>query len=311
MSEKTNWYEHKEKTKLGYRLMLFTLKVFPAVFMRFLAYIIGFFYWLFGAKARKFSRDFLQTRSKIAGDRKKSTLSHFISFALNLAENVQSWAGKFKFNCVTWQNDDVGDLVKNINSGKGTLLITSHLGNAQMLKGLATLGESGTEKKMSITTIMDLNISAGFGALLKEINKDSAFQIISSNNIGPDTIILLQDRLEKGEVVVIAGDRISANTERCLNVNFLGRPAKLPYGVFLMVSLLNVPTYFIYGVRHKDLTVNPAYDMFVSKNPLDFDCGRKERENRINQTAQTYIQTLEKQALSHPYQWYNFYSFWD
>ena len=77
-----------------------------------------------------------------------------------------------------------------------------------------------------------------------------------------------------------------------------------------MVSLLNVPTYFIYGVRHKDLTVNPAYDMFVSKNPLDFDCGRKERENRINQTAQTYIQTLEKQALSHPYQWYNFYNFW-
>lgn len=310
MKTTDNWYDHKEKTSLGYKMMLFLLRFFPAGFMRFLAFIIGFFYWLFGKSARKISRDYLSKVNAVSPSQKKSTLKHITSFALNLVENVQSWAGKFSFDNVNWQNDDVEDLVKNINGGQGTLLLISHLGNAQMLKGLASFGESGTENKMSITTISDANITAGFANLLQKINPDSNFHIISANNIGPDTILLLQERLEKGEVVVIAGDRVSANTDRFIELPFFGSAANLPYGVFLMASLLNVPVYFIAGLRHQDITLRPDYDMYVEKNPVSFDCGRKEREERITQTAKNYVAFLEKLCILHPYQWYNFFKFW-
>ena len=302
MSE--NWYEHKETTNLGYKLMFLMLKLLPSWFMRLLAFPIGFFYWAFDKKTRLISRKYL---SKVG---KKSTLAHVCSFALNLVENVQSWAGKISFKNVNWQNDDVEDLVANINCARGCLIVMSHLGNSQMMKALASMGQSGTERKMSITTIMDSELSAGFGALIKKINPDSNFHIVSSNNIGPDTIFLLQERLEKGEVVVIAGDRIGAHSDRYIELDFLGEKARFPYGVFLLLSLLNVPVYFVNGLRHKDLTLKPQYDMFVKKNPVEFDCPRKEREERLQKAAQFYADNLAELCKKHPYQWYNFFDFW-
>lgn len=303
-SQTQTWYKIKQNHNTGYKMMRFCLKVFPPAFVRGLAFFIGFFYWLFGAKTRRVSREYLE---KVGA---KSTLKHIISFALNLVEDVQSWAGNFSFADVDWQDDDVGDLVKNINAGKGTVILISHLGNAMMMKGLATLGEAGTKRKMSITTISDADISAGFNSLLNEINSDSSFHIINSNDIGPETILILQERLENGETVVIAGDRVSAHTDRNIRIKFLGEEADFPYGVFLLVALLNSPTYFVNGLRHKDFSLNPKYDMFVRKNNVGFDCTRKERDERIKISAENYAANLEKLCLLHPYQWYNFFDFW-
>ena len=318
MSEK--WYERKDKTSLGYKMMFLTLKIFPASFMRFLAYIVGFFYWLFDKKTRLISKDYL-LRLEVAllsdienlSSKKipRSTLKHFYSFALNMVENVQSWAGKFSFKNVQWQNDDVNDLVENINSGRGTVVIMSHLGNSQMMMGLASLGESGTEKKLSVTSVINTEITEGFRDLIQKVNSDANFHVINSNDIGPDTIILMQERLEKGEMIVVAGDRVSANSDRNLEISFLGETAKFPYGVFLMVSLLNAPTYFVNGLRQKDVSIKTKYDMFVKKNPIDFNCTREEREERIQQTAQNFAGNLEKLCKLHPYQWYNFFDFWE
>lgn len=316
----TQWYEVKQNHNLGYRLTFFLLKVLPSGFMRFMAFPIGFFYWAFGKKTRSFSKDYLlkmqvsllsDLDSSKAKKIPRSTLAHIESFALNLVENIQSWAGKFSFDDVSWQNDDVSDLVSNINSGKGCVLITSHLGNAQMMKGLALMGEGGTERKMNITTISDAKVSEGFNALLNEVNPDSSVDLINSNDIGPETIILLQERLEKGSLVVIAGDRVSANTDRNLEIDFLREKARFPYGVFLLVALLNSPTYFVNGLRRKDFSIHPKYDMFVKKNLVDFDCTRSEREERILKTAQDYVENLENLARLHPYQWYNFFDFWN
>lgn len=315
----TQWYEVKQNHNLGYRLTFFLLKLLPSALMRFLAFPIGFFYWVFGKKARSFSRDYLLKMQFFllsdfdSGKAKKiprSTLRHIESFALNLVENIQSWAGKFSFEDVAWQKDDVADLVSNINGGKGCLLLISHLGNAQMMKGLAMMGEGGTERKMNIITISDAKVSQGFNALLNEVNPDSSLDLINANDIGPETIILLQEKLEKGGLVVIAGDRVSANTDRNLEIEFLGEKARFPYGVFLLASLLKSPTYFVNGLRRKDFSIHPKYDMFVKKNPVDFDCSRSERAERILQAAEAYAKNLENLVCLHPYQWYNFFDFW-
>ena len=311
MAETQNWYEVKQNNRVGYALMLFVLRCFPALFMRVLAFPVGFFYWLFAKNARRVSADYFARLSAFEGTaRHFSSLKHIISFALNLVEDVQAWAGKVKFQNVHWQNDDVGDLVKHIDAGHGAVILISHLGNAQMLKALASAGESGTERKMRITTISDANISAGFNALLLRINKDSAFHIVSADDIGPETIFLLQSRLEAGEVVVIAGDRVSAHTKRNVSVPFLGESAPLPYGVFLLVALLRYPTYFVNGLRLRDFSLTSRYNMYVRKNTVDFDCPRKEREARILLAAEQYARNLEQLCVRYPYQWYNFFDFW-
>lgn len=310
------WFNQKEKSRsgLGYFMMLFVLKCFPSLFMRFLAYIIGFFYWIFSAKDRNFSKTFLTAAYSAGADfnkKRPSTLKHFISFALNVVENLQGWAKKFSFKNVSWQNDDVYNLVEKINSGEGAILLVSHLGNAQMMKALASMNEAGTRRKIDITSVMDIKMTGGFTKLLEHVNPDSTFHVISSDSIGPDTIFILEERLKNGELVVIAGDRIGSHSDRFIEFDFLGRKAKFPYGVYLMISLLNAPTYFVFGMRHSDLTLNPSYDMYVKKNDVTFDCTRKERENRIIKTAQNFIEELTVRVKEHPYQWYNFFDFWE
>ena len=302
---KSKWYEIKQNNQVGYVLMFFCLKILPPVVLRFISIPVGFFYWIFSARARSFSNAFFKQLGH-----KGSSCKHIISFAINLVENLQSWAGNFSFSNVHWQNDDVSDLVRNINEGRGTVIVMSHLGNAQMLKGLASLGESGTERRMSITTITNVDVSTGLYPVLNKINPSSSFHIVNSSNIGPETIFLLQERLEQGEVVVIAGDRVSANSNRTIPVSFLGKKAPFPYGVFLLLSLLNVPSYFVFGLRQKDISLASQYDMFVRKNPVSFDCTRKEREERIVHAAECYAKELEAHCRIHPYQWYNFFDFW-
>ena len=303
------WYEVKQQHNLGYRIIFFLMKICPAPAMRFLAIPVGFFYFLFGKGTRAVSRNYL---SRCFGRKARSgeIARHIISFALNLIENIQSWMGVFSFEDLRWQNDDISDLVEDINAGRGTVIVISHLGNAQMLKGLASLGESGTKRKVSVTTISDENISGGFYTLLSEVNHDYSFNHISTDDIGPETILLLQERLEEGGTIVIAGDRVSAHTSRNLEVEFFGEKAKFPYGVFLMVALLDAPTYFVSGLRQKDISVRPRYDMLAKKNPVRFDCPRKEREERIKETARLYAENLETLCKLHPYQWYNFFDFW-
>ncbi|MBQ0050573.1 MAG: hypothetical protein KBT11_00745 [Treponema sp.] len=302
--EKSEWYNVKQNHNFGYKAMLVMLKILPAPFMRSLAFPIGFFYWLFGKSTRRVSKEYLRHVGK------KSTFNHIISFALNLVENIQSWAGKFSFEDLTVPGEDIHDLWKNVDSGRGIVIMISHLGNAQMMKGLAALGESGTAKKMSITTIFDTEISSGLNSLLNQINAEAGLRLVNSNDIGPETILLLQERLEQGEVIVVAGDRVGAYSDRYITMPFLGEEADFPYGAFLLLALLNAPTYFLNGLRKKDISIFPEYEMYVKKNSVDFNCGRKEREERIRQTAENYRNNLEELCRKHPYQWYNFYDFW-
>ena len=310
-----NWYEHKEKSKtgVGYALSLFLLKCFPAWFVRVMAFVIGFFYWLFSREERQISREFLKLAEADGADfggKKSSTLKHFISFALNLVETLQSWGGKIPSKNVKWQNDDVADLIKNVNSKKGAVCMISHTGNAQMMRALASMNEVGTERKVKITTLMDTKVTGGFVKLTGKINAEADFHIVSADNIGPETIFLLQQRLEQGEVVVIAGDRTGAHSQRYIELPFLGKKAKFPYGVYVLLSLLNVPVYFIFGMRHKDISIFSKYDMFVKKNDVDFNCPRKDRAERIEQTARNFAAQEELHVKKHPYQWYNFFDFW-
>lgn len=323
-----SWYELKEsRSAIGYSLMLFMLRFFPPFLMRLLTFPIGFGYYVFSPAARKFSKEYFSILSafvkKQSGKNfKGNTFFHLISFALALVEMTQTLAGKFSFEKnVFWQNDDVKDLVEKIDNSKGAILLISHLGNAQMLRGLAGENQAGTKRQMQITTISDVKITAGFNALLRKINPElfSSFTSINTDEIGPETIFVLQDKLEKGEIIVIAGDRVSAVTDRNISIPFLGKNASFPYGVFLLIALLDFPTYFVFGTRQKDVSVKPRYDMFVVKNKISFkadekngngEIGKKERAKRIIQTAESFARELEKHCVDHPYQWYNFYDFW-
>ncbi|MBQ7158926.1 MAG: hypothetical protein IJS09_05835 [Treponema sp.] len=316
--ESQRWYEVEEAhNSVGLAVTFALLKILPAVVLRIIAFPVGFFYWLFGKKARAFSTMYLQqlnsflTAQESEKKIKISTLKHFLSFAIALTEKIEVWAGKFSFKQIHFQNDDIEDLVHNLENGKGVMLFVSHLGNSELLRGLANAHETGVKREFIVNSILDVQVTAGFNALLKKVNADATMHIFNASEIGPDTMILLQQKAEAGEMIVIAGDRTSASTQnRFVTQDFLGKPAQFAYGSYMLAALLNIPTYFVFGVRQKDVSISPLYNFHVRKSPVNFDCPRKERDERIRQTVAAYAQTLEKLCIAYPYQWYNFFNFW-
>lgn len=313
-ADSQHWYEVKEKkgSSTGLVITYWLLRLFPPAVIRFLAFPIGFFFWLFAPKARNHSRKFLNQLNAFTGNsKKKSTLPHIISFSVSLVEKMQVWSGKYKTSRVHYHEDDIDNLLADFEAGRGFLLMINHLGNSEMVRALADHDQLRVHRPIVVNPVADYEISSGFFAILKKINPHAAENVIDANNFGPETIELMQKKLDAGEIVVIAGDRISANSDQHqIYAPFLGKEAPFAYGAFLIASFLKAPTYFMTGVRSKDITLKSDYDIYIKKSPYNFDCGRKERKEKMQQMASDYAAFLEKGAIAHPYQWYNFFDFW-
>lgn len=309
------WYEIKETHgSFGMKIMFVLIKLLPAGFLRALAFPVGFFYFLFAKNARAMSRLYLErVRSAKAacGERFRiSTLKHIVSFALVLTEKVSVWAGKYTFKTMRFADDDVQELQRMVAQKKGCLIIISHVGNSEFLRALVDHNETGIENPLTVHVVYDKEISGGFVDLLNKVDSHATFNTIDANNITPETIDFMQQRLAAGECIAIAGDRTSAHTDRFITLPFLGKNAHFSYGSFLLAALLDVPTFFVFGMRSKDISLVPAYTMSAYCPRISFDCSRRERAARIEQVASTFASELEKRCLEHPYQWYNFFDFW-
>jgi predicted LPLAT superfamily acyltransferase len=315
-SRPSHWSEYKEEAA-GYwhlKLTLILFRLLPAVILRIIVFPVSFCYYVFSRRAREESRRFLEKAASARIEvslKKLHPLKHITSFSLSLVEKVEAWGGKVPFKRICFQDDDAGTLIKGLENGEGALLLTSHLGNMEFLRALADFGWTGLSRPVGVNILFDFTVTAQFNRMLRELNPASMVRVLNVNNIGPDTVILLQERLAAGELVAIAGDRTSVNTpDRYLRFPFLGEEASFPYGPFFLAAVLGAPVYFVFALRQRDISFFPAYNMHIHRCDFSFDCSRREREGRIRDLAGLFAKKLEYYCKQYPYQWYNFYDFW-
>ena len=339
-----HWSRQKEQAA-GYwhlKFLLILFRFFPVIVLRILAFPVGLFYFLFSKRSRTESKRFLQKAAPFIKNQKTAKkcnspfgpVRHIISFSLTLVEKLQSWGNKFCFSGIYFHDDDVGELVEGLEKGQGAFLFSSHLGNIELFRALASYNRAGVmsgksapaagSDKVKITVIIDMKATENFNRIIKELNPNSALDVISADEINLNTAILLEEKLAAGEVVTIAGDRTSASTfQKNIMIPFLGEDAPFSFGAFYMAALLKAPIYFVLALRRGDLSLKTEYDMFVHKVNLSSkstgvepgDVGaaagsRKERTRLSNELARTYAAFLENYCKETPFQWYNFHDFW-
>lgn len=316
LEDKTHWSEEKEaiKTNKPLKLVLFLLKVMPSPIPHALCYFIAFFYLIFSKNARQFAALYQKqlkefTNGKVP--RRISPYKQILSFALCLEEKMEGWLGKIPYDRVRLQNDDMENLLNRLREGKSAFVISSHLGNLELMRSLQEEMSNLCGRKIEVTIIMDMSMSKNFGNTLKEINPNYSLNVIDSSSFGPESMILILDQVEKGSLLVVTGDRTSVNSrDKVIVKKFLNRDAKFPYGIFLIPALIKEPVYYMFGMRERLSIFNPKYNMHMEKSAVDFDCPRTEREAKINECCGEYVEKLEKYCTKYPYQWYNFFNFW-
>lgn len=313
MSEHWSDIEEVGGSPWHFRFMLWVVCHLPLFMVEFCTAVICFFFWLGAAPVRARSKIYLEhLRRTGARVGLFGTYKHILSFALSMVEKLLGWKGAIKLNRIETQNDDLHLLVDQLNKGEGAFLLCSHLGNMEMLRSLTGYGEFHTDKRFQVFPVVDLSGSKKFNALLRELNPDLMENVIDANSIDVDSAIWMKEKIQDGNLVVIAGDRTSANNKnRVIETSFLGEPANFPEGAFSLASILNAPVYFAFAIRKHDFNIRLPYEMHVVRAKTSLDCPRRERPERLKELLREYTEILESLCQKHPYQWYNFYNFWD
>lgn len=182
---------------------------------------------------------------------------------------------------------------------EGAILIGSHVGNMEMLRGI-----NANSNIKNVCILMLTENSQRFMNYLKSLNPESAKYLIEVNNISPETAFIIDDRLKKGEWLSLMGDRVLSSDSRAVEVDFLGSKARFPMGPWLLASMFKVPLYVVHGVSHKGSCQIHFQNFGVVK------VSRKDRTQDIKNYVQEYAHILEEILCENPYEWFNFYGFW-
>ncbi len=189
----------------------------------------------------------------------------------------------------------------------GAFLLSTHLGCIEVLpalrkqKGTVPLKMTGTVPTPKVHAFQQMGHNAIFTSLFaKHLNPDQ-LTLHAVEDIGVETAVEMKAAIDRGELVLMAGDRLSAGTvptakegrtsARQFSHPFFGRPCAWPKGVFTFAKLMDSPIYAIVCVK----TGWNAYE--VSAKRLG------------TVPLAEYVAFLEDEVKKQPYQWYQFYPF--
>lgn len=305
-----HWAETKERGNyLGILFVLRAYKYGGRFIMRLvLAPVIAYFF-LTGRKARQASMQYLQRLHASSGESSpfkqpptwRHSLQHFWQFGLSALEKTDAWIGKVSNhaiqNCGTTLFQDLED------SPRGGVLIGSHLGNLEVARAIA----SRTYKKR-MNVLVFTQHAQSFNRALRELNADVTVDLIQVTEIDIALTLMLRERVDQGEFVVIVGDRISVtHPEQSIQYPFLGHPAAFPIGPWVLASVLECPVYSLF-VLHD--TAQSNYHLYLDWMTDQLVLPRKQRQQALQVIMAQYTSKLEQLCQRYPYQWFNFFDFW-
>ncbi|WP_318517930.1 glycosyltransferase family 2 protein [Photobacterium leiognathi] len=309
-TDQQHWSSHAERgTILGIKTLLAVYSLLGRKAFNVLLKAVMGYYYLTGKKARKASEDYLEQLENYASDNqlalpaKLNSYDHLLSFGHTMLDKLVAWKGDYSENNLTIHGDEhFNELAKR---QQGIVVLGSHLGNLELCRAL-----SSRHPDIKINALVFTEHAERFNAVLKAINPDSDLNLIQVNELGADTAIMLQQKVEQGEWVVIVGDRTSVTKEqRVVWADFLGKPAPFPQGPFILASVLKVPVYTLFGLRD-DSQATPHFDVYFEPFSEQLILPRKIRETALQETVQQYASRLESYTIKAPLQWYNFFNFW-
>jgi predicted LPLAT superfamily acyltransferase len=263
---------------------------------RLLLYPITGYFVVTAHTARRTSYEYL-TRVRGRPAHWWHVFRHFHCFSATILDRIYLVRGKFERFRVTVHGKEI--LQRHAETGRGGILLGSHLGSFEMLRALGVMHGS-LPLKVLMDTVHNQNITRFFDALNPEI----AGTVISPDRT--DTLIRVKESLDAGSFVGILGDRVSSGdkTTRC---QFLGTPATFPAGPVILAAMMHCPVILFFGLYRGGNDYEIYFEHFADEITLD----RARRAEDIHLWMQRYAERLEHYARLAPYNWFNFYPFWD
>ena len=269
---------------------------------------VAIYFYLSGGVQRRASRDYLM-RAWRAGllARRPGLIEgfrHFLTFSWAGLDKLVAWSGGIKREDVDGAGDGAsqGALAEARRSGRGALILTAHLGNPEVIRAIAA-----TAGKFRINVLVHTAHAEMFNRVVQRFAPESPVRLMQVSDIDLGMAMRLSAAVERGEWIVMTGDRVavSANPSSSVSVDFLGAPAPFAAGPYILAAALRCPIYTLFCLKQgKRYTVE--FEPFA--DPIELPRGR--RPEAIRRYAQMFASRLERALSRAPFQWFNFYDYW-
>jgi len=297
-----HWAQIEERSVIwGMRLLLRLYLLCGRGVLQVFLYPVVSYYWLTNRLARQSSLTYL---NKIAAFTPLNaglwlSFKHFISFANALIDKLAAWSGALSEADVQYHGRD--NLIAEIHKGRGAVLLGSHLGNLEVCRVIADF-----DKVLPINVLVHTKHAEKFNRLLNKTSDNSRLNLIQVTEITAATAMMLSDKIDAGELVIIAADRTPvSHSQRISRARFLGADASFPQGPFILAALLKCPVYTVFCLKQQG-----KYAVYFDHFSDLLTLPRKNREQSIQHVIQRYADRLQTYCLKEPLQWFNFFDFW-
>ncbi len=281
-------------------------RVFGRGLFSVLLYPVTLYFFLFKPVARRASLEFLRTHARAYPDRwdhqpgHRDVLRHFYAFGQAILDKALAWGAPLHES--EFDVADRAQLEAFMAKENGQLIIGSHLGNLEYCRGFVH-----RYRQKTINALVYDQHSANYVNVMQSLYPESRIHIYQVNDLDIPLMLNLKARIDAGEWLFIAGDRIPLSGEaRTVPVDFLRREAQFPIGPYMLAKLLQCEVQLMFSYRQGRKVY---FELVPFAAQVTLPRG-KQGEARLLDYAQQYARELERQCARAPLQWFNFYPYW-
>jgi len=276
---------HERGSLLGLKILLLIYKYGGRYLAVIILYPVIFYFFVSGKTSRAASKKYLNKMYQAGYLSKKPTLwlsyRHFLTMGFAALDKVDVWLGKITMTSISHVNYSIFEplLLEN----KGALIIGSHLGNLEICRAL-----SNDNTRACFNVLVFTEHAQKFNDFINSLHGDVNVNLIEVTSMGPDLAIMLQDKIDQGEYVVIAGDRTSTTVAgRVIYSDFLGTQAPFSQGPFILAGVLQCPVLMMFCLKSNSPS-KPAYDLVFEELSSGVQWTRKTREVELTKLVDKY-----------------------
>lgn len=278
----------------------FGRRVFSAVLYPVMSY-----FFVFKPVARRASLEYLRCHARAYPDQwqrvpgYRDVFAHMYAFGQSILDKSLAWSVEMDESEFEIANEDA--LAAFMQKDSGQLIIGSHFGNLEYCRGFVH-----RYKRKTINALVYDQHSANFVNVMQKLNPESRIHVYQVDALDIPLILQLKAKIDAGEWLFIAGDRIPLSGDaRTTTVSFLGQAAQLPIGPYMLAKVLQCEVQLMFSYRMRDKVYFELVP-FAERVTLP----RKGVDLAIQAYAQQYASELERQAARAPFQWFNFFPYW-
>lgn len=185
--------------------------------------------------------------------------------------------------------------------GRGVLLIGAHVGSFDALRAASRL-----RPEVTVRVVLDAQHSPALSAILKQLNPEIAAGIIDPRQNGTAVALEIGAALNEGALVTMLGDRGRPGNPTAA-VEFLGSTARFPTAPWQIAAALHVPIVLCVGLYRGGNRYDLHFELLTNKLQVE----RRHREQQLQLVIQDFAERLAALVREAPYNWFNFYDFWN